>query len=297
MNITQLQYLVDVGELGSFTNAAKKNDVTIPAISISINKLEKIFGAPLFTRSKKGVVPTTEGKVCIQHAITILKTAKKMKKDVSISKNKVGGNIVVATHPGVISHVFKATLDLRREFPNVKVNLVEGDTIFVINHVKNGHADMGFVSYGTNFHDESLSWEPIVRDEVVLVVSKRSSLRFNNNIKGEEIQDEIIVLYNDPYVKMFAKELVADGLPNKVDLISNNSDALYQMVIQENAISISTKCIVHSLPTHIKSEIVTIPIHKLTINPPSYLWRLTRKNDNESDLIRRFTDYLLSYYK
>src|SRR5690625_5619381 len=68
-----------------------------------------------------------------------------MKKDVTISKNKVGGNIVVATHPGVISHVFKATLDLRREFPNVKVNLVEGDTIFVINHVKNGHADLGFV--------------------------------------------------------------------------------------------------------------------------------------------------------
>src|SRR5690625_6861027 len=81
MNITQLQYLVDVGELGSFTNAAKKNDVTIPAISISINKLEKIFGVPLFTRSKKGVVPTTEGKVCIQHAITMLKTAEKMKKE------------------------------------------------------------------------------------------------------------------------------------------------------------------------------------------------------------------------
>lgn len=71
MNITQLQYLVDVGELGSFTDAAKKNLMTVPAISLSITQLEAELDVLLFTRSRKGVTPTAEGKKVIQHAVTV----------------------------------------------------------------------------------------------------------------------------------------------------------------------------------------------------------------------------------
>jgi DNA-binding transcriptional LysR family regulator len=121
MNIIKLQYLVDVGELGSFTEAAKKNLMTVPAISISISQLEEELEVSLFERSRKGVTPTNEGKKVIQHAISILKTIEKMKSDISISKNRTHGNIIIATIPGMVPKIINTTLDYQKSFPYINV--------------------------------------------------------------------------------------------------------------------------------------------------------------------------------
>ncbi|MGE7635391.1 LysR substrate-binding domain-containing protein [Bacillus paramycoides] len=296
MNIIQLQYLVDVGELGSITEAAKKNGMTVPAISISISQLETELEVSLFSRSRKGVIPTTEGKKVIQHAITILKTVDKMKYDISLSKNIKHGNIIIATIPGLVRQVINTTLEFRKIYPYINVQMVEGDTTVVLDHVKNGHADMGFVSFGTNNHDETLRWEPVMRDEAVLVVPKSSALQFNNSISNDDIKNETIVLYNDPYVKIIAEKLFLDDLTNRIALISNNLEALLQMVVHGNAITIATNYIVHSLPSHIRNKIITISINEHT-TLSNYLWRLTRKNAEVSNLIEQFTSNLLSDLK
>ncbi|MGJ7911645.1 LysR family transcriptional regulator [Neobacillus sp. LXY-1] len=296
MNIIQLQYLVDVGELGSITEAAKKNHMTVPAISISISQLEAELEVTLFSRSKKGVIPTLEGKKVIQHAISILKTINKMKYDISLSKNNQYGNVVIATIPGMVPHIIHNTLEFRKIYPFVNVQLVESDTDGVLNQVKNGHADMGFISFGPSHHEEALLWEPIKRVEVVLVVHKSSLFRFNQKISLEEIKDEMIVLYNDPYLKKIAKNLFADDLNNRLALTSNNAEALIQMVIHENAITFINDYMLQTFPLQIKNEIITISINEyLTLS--NYLWRVTRKNEVESEMVQQFTEHLLADLK
>src|SRR5690606_7421919 len=100
MNIIQLQYLVDVSELGSFTEAAKKNYMTVPTISMSISQLEEELGTSLFVRSRKGVTPTIEGKMVIKHAVSILHEIESMKQSIMLNQNKNAGNIIIATTPG-----------------------------------------------------------------------------------------------------------------------------------------------------------------------------------------------------
>jgi len=296
MNIIQLQYLVDVGELGSFTKAAKKNRMTVPAISISISQLEAELEVSLFSRSKKGVIPTMEGKKVIQHAISILKTINKMKYDISLSKNKNYGNIIIATIPGMVPQIINNTLEFRKSYPYINVQMAEADTDAVLNQVKNGHADMGFVSFGTNNHDEALNWDPVKRVEVVLAVHKSSTLRFNNHISLDEIKDEMIVLYNDPYLLKIAENLFSDDLKNRIALTSNNAEALLQMVIHGNAITIMNDYNLHSLPPHIRNEVITISINEyLTLS--NYLWRVTRKNEEVSEMIEQFTEHLLADIK
>lgn len=293
MNIIQLQYLVDVGELGSFTGAAEKNRMTVPAISISISQLEEELEVTLFFRSKKGVVPTLKGKKVIQHAISVLKTIDKMKYDISLAKKEECKNIIIATIPGMVPQIINNTLEFRKSYPYINVQMVESDTDGVLNQVKNGHANMGFVSFGTNHHEQALNWEPVRRVEVVLAVNKSSALRFKPNVSLEEIKDEMVVLYNDPYLKKMAESLFSNDLKNRIALTSNNTNALLQMVIQGNAITIMNDYIFHSLPSHIKAEVVTISINEY-LALSNYLWRITRKNEEESEIIKQFTEHLLA---
>ncbi|MDI7744183.1 LysR family transcriptional regulator [Lysinibacillus fusiformis] len=295
MNIIQLQYLIDVAELGTFTEAAKKNLMTVPAISISISQLEEELEVSLFTRSRKGVSPTNEGKKVIQHAISILKTIDKMKNDISISRNTNQGNISIATIPGIVPKIINTMLDYQKRYPYINVQIVEGDTTTVLNHVKNGVADMGFVTFSTTNQDPAIKWQPIIKDEAILVVSKSSALRFQQSISSNEIKEETIVLYNDPYIKMIAEKFLLDDLSsNKVSLISNNVDAIFQMVVKANAITIATDYIVNLLPSHIKSEVITISINEYAIQSNNFLWRLTRNNEQVSTILEQFTEHLLS---
>ncbi|WP_019412924.1 LysR family transcriptional regulator [Paenisporosarcina sp. TG20] len=293
MNITQLQYLVDVGELGSFTEAAKKSRMTVPTISISISQLEIELDVVLFSRSRKGVVPTNEGKKVIQHAISILKSVDKMKDDISFSKDIIHGNIVIATIPGMVPKIIDTTLELQKSYRHVNVQMLEVDSSVVVKQVKNGHADIGFLSTTTNNHDPALTWQSIVKDEALLVVNKNSALRFYKSISGDEIKNETFVLYNDPAIKMIAENLFLREETNRVALISNNVEALYRMVNKGNAITIATEYIIESLPPRIRDEIITISIKEIT-SIPNYLWRITRKNENSSAIIDKFTDQLLT---
>lgn len=296
MNMIQLQYLVDVGELGSFTEAARKNHITVPAISISISQLETELEATLFSRSRKGVFPTNVGKKVIQQAISILKLADKMKQDISQSKTMNHGNIVIATIPGMVTQIVKTTLEFRKNHPFMNVQMVEGDPAAVINHVKNGHADIGFLSFGTTNHEEALNWEPIMRDEAVLVVHKNSALRFKNSITGDDIKDETIVLYNSPAIIKIAESLYSGDLSERIALTSNNTDAILQMVLHGNAITIATNYVIHSLPEHLRNEVVTLSIKHVRPDP-SYLWRVTRKDGEVSVMAEQFTEHLLTDIK
>lgn len=292
MNIAQLQYLVDVGELGSFTNAAKKNYMTVPAISQSINQLEAELDVTLFLRLRKGTIPTIEGKKVIQNAVTILKTVEKMKNEIDLLKSGNQGNIVIATIPGVSSQVISTIIEFRKNFPFVNIEMIEGDSTLVLNQVKNSHADIGFLSSSICNREESLIWEPVMQGECILVANKNYPLRFKKSISGNELGDEMIVLYDDPYLKKIAKDLLPENSFNRIALFTNNIEGLFQMVVYENAVTIGADYIVNSLPAHIRDEVITIPLNKYKTTP-YYLWKIARKNEKVSEIIEQFTHQLL----
>ena len=68
MTFQQLQYLLEVSKTGSVTQAAKRLFVSYSSVSISITNLEKELGYPLFTRNRKGLIPTPRGEQVLEHA-------------------------------------------------------------------------------------------------------------------------------------------------------------------------------------------------------------------------------------
>ena len=71
MTIIQLQYLLEVYNTGSISQAAKNLLVSQPNISLTLKALEEELGYPIFIRTRKGLVPTFHGSYVIDHAARI----------------------------------------------------------------------------------------------------------------------------------------------------------------------------------------------------------------------------------
>lgn len=98
MNINQVKYFVSVFEQQSFSLAARERQVSVQAVSKSINDLEREVGQKLFERSGHGAAPTQLGRRFYQKARFALKAFAELE--------------AFAVTPGVVSEnpVFRVAL-------------------------------------------------------------------------------------------------------------------------------------------------------------------------------------------
>ncbi|MEG0156381.1 MAG: LysR family transcriptional regulator [Anaerovoracaceae bacterium] len=72
MNFHQLEHVVAIADSGSISAAAKRLYMGQPNLSKSIKDLEGETGMKLFRRTAKGVEPTPQGVIFIEHAKNVL---------------------------------------------------------------------------------------------------------------------------------------------------------------------------------------------------------------------------------
>ncbi|MBP1905183.1 DNA-binding transcriptional LysR family regulator [Paenibacillus turicensis] len=297
MNIIQLQYLITAATYGSFTKAASIHHMTVPTISQSIKQLEGELDTAIFHRTKKGIVATKEGELILQHAASILRSVDMMKHELSQLKEEYCENIIISTIPGLVPLVVQATIEFAQKYPLLNVQMIEGDTQTVMNHVNEGYASMGFLSYSSNQQqDNSLEWLSIIKGKAALIVSKNSSLCVLNTISAEDIKNEVFVLYKDEDVEQLAQQFLDEQPSNRIALSTNNIEAIYQMVVRGNTITIAPDFITKFLRETDQEQLVTIPLQKYQTEDV-ILGRITRKNEQPSRMINEFTARLMELCK
>lgn len=78
MNTMHLAYAVEVERCGSITQAAENLYMAQPNLSKAIKELEESMGFAIFSRTSRGVVPTSQGKEFLVYARAILAEVRKM---------------------------------------------------------------------------------------------------------------------------------------------------------------------------------------------------------------------------
>nr|WP_186809653.1 LysR family transcriptional regulator [Paenibacillus xylanexedens] len=297
MNISQLQYLISAAQCGSFTKAASVHHLTVPTISQSIKQLEEEIDTTIFHRTKKGVVPTAEGELVLQHAAAILNNLDHMHHDLLSLKEEHIESITISTIPGLVPQVVQATLELMHTYPALKVQMIEGDTQTVMKHVQDGYANMGLLSYSKSQQNTSLKWVPIVKGNAVLIMNTQSPLRFYKTISPQVLKNEVFVLYKDEHIEQIAHHLRSASDGNRISLITNNTDALCQMVVKGNAVTIAPDFIVTALSSIYQEQLVTVPIHQFTSDGTAILGRITRTDETIPKMVKEFTTKLTDLVK
>ena len=95
MDINQLNCFISVAQTLNFSEAARRNFVSQSTVSRYISDLEKEFGVQLFTRSRRDVLLTNEGKTLLPYALEIVGTLNKAKKVISKLQNGGSGKLTI----------------------------------------------------------------------------------------------------------------------------------------------------------------------------------------------------------
>ena len=124
MELRQLKYFVEVGRLGSFSQASRSLFITQSTISQQIQKLEEELGVELLTRDTRHVSLSDYGQQFYPCAVQVLEEARAGAERLKDVKDlKVGTLSVGATYS--FSPLLKqAVLDYYRKYPRIRLNLV-----------------------------------------------------------------------------------------------------------------------------------------------------------------------------
>ena len=194
MQLLTLKIFCDLVELGSFSQAAKKNGITQSAVSQQISALEERHGVSFFERGKKKFSVTPEGRIFEQAAREMLEIYHAIDSRISSLADKVVGSLHVSTVYSIGLHVLPANLKaFRAVHPEVTVKVDYKRSPRVYEDVLVGRVDLGLVSFPRT--GGGINADIFDEDEMVVVCSPGHRLAKKIKLKLTDLQGESFVAF------------------------------------------------------------------------------------------------------
>jgi DNA-binding transcriptional LysR family regulator len=169
LNLDQLRTLIEVVELGSFTDAAKRLHLTQPAISQQIRELENRCGLQLVERIGKRVFATPAGSELIMHGRRIMAEAEHALAAVRHHKDGTAGRVRIGAGPTALAYLLPPVLrKLRDAHPDIEVIVTTGTTHSISEALLSNDIDMGFTALPVEAKD--LDAVPVRSDPMVAIL-------------------------------------------------------------------------------------------------------------------------------
>ncbi len=163
MELKQLRHLVAVAEYKSFSEAATRVFLSQPALTRSIQQLEKHVGMPLLARSTRSVSLTPAGELFCQYAALIVQECADAKSAVSNIQAGYAGDVTIG-----VGHFFSniivaaSILRCRAQLPGIQVRTVSGTLDELTTMVRRSAIDFAFCSFIDLESSGALSVEPLM---------------------------------------------------------------------------------------------------------------------------------------
>ena len=123
INLNLLKYFYEAVNVGNITRASERLLVSQPAITKAIRELEAELNVKLLERSKKGVVPTEEGKILYEHIKGMFQDFNSTLSILENSKNNGGHIYIGATTTNFVNFIIDALRLFKDTHPNVHVHI------------------------------------------------------------------------------------------------------------------------------------------------------------------------------
>lgn len=193
MNLQQLEYIIALDKLKSFSKAADACFITQATLSTMVKKLEEELDIVLFDRKTNPILTTDCGKEIIEEAKNAVFHASKLKEISASVKGKIEGELKVGIIPTIASSLLKRIIpDMMLKYPKLKLTIFEITTPNILQQIKLGLIDVGIVSTPLNIPEIE---EEILYYEKLLVYGNTNNDK--NYLIPEEISKEKIWLLEE----------------------------------------------------------------------------------------------------
>lgn len=169
-DLSALDLLLSVIELGSMGRAAEAHGISQPSASSRLRYLEKLVGVPVLERTTLGSRPTEAGTLIAEWAQVVLAAARQLDAGIDTLREQRRSHLQVAASQTVAEYLFPEWLmALRVHAPSTVIALQSGNSADVARAVLEGRAEIGFIE-GPRA-PKGLQSRLIARDRLVVVVA------------------------------------------------------------------------------------------------------------------------------
>ncbi|WP_250503664.1 MULTISPECIES: LysR family transcriptional regulator [unclassified Caballeronia] len=187
-DLNDLQAFRAVVELGSFRKAAEAVNISQPALSRRIDKLEEALGVRLFERTTRSVTLTTVGRAFAPSAEQLLDdldVALLGIRDVSSSRL---GHVTIACVPSVAYYFLpSAVASFHRRFPRIRVKLLDASANEVLSAVISGEADFGVSFMGSQ--ESEVDFKVLLQEQFVAACRRDHPLARKKRVTWNELYE------------------------------------------------------------------------------------------------------------
>jgi len=286
LTLRQLEIFLNVVREGHLTNVAKAMGLSQSAISMAIKELEKILGNPLFDRINKKLILNEMGRAFEKEVAPILKKINDIEYEFKNSINK--GMVRVGASTTIVDYLMPPIIcSYMNTYPDVKIALKEGNSKKIVELIKDGELDVGFIEGVIN--DPEIIKSIIGVDELVVVTTDNS---LADECFIDTIQNKKWVLREEG---SGTREVFLDYVKDKVDHINiflelGHTESIKSLLINHQCLTcISKIAVTRELE---EKKLIQVPLRNFECKRNFYM--IYHKDKYKSDLFNKFVTFAQS---
>lgn len=258
MNVRELEYLVAIADHQHFGRAAAACGVTQPTLSTQIRKLERELAVELVERGTRRVALTTIGVEIVERARNVLAEVSTINDLATAAADPAASRIHLGLFPTLGPYLLPQVMpNVRRDFPDLELRLVEEKTDDILNQLASGHLDVGILALPID--DERLDYEVLFDEEFYLAVPAGHHLSGTAAVSVDVLAGEDILLLEDGHcLRDHALDVCnLAGAAERQDFRSTSLETMRQMVASGLGVTLLPNLSVHpSTNNHVAVDIV-----------------------------------------
>lgn len=170
-------------------------NLTPSAISHSIAAMEREVGFQLFHRNKQGVELTSNGEALYPQIRQLLNNGEVLQQTIDQMNGLNKGTVKLGTFNSVCIHwIPEIVTSFQKKYPGITVEIFEGTYDDIINWLKTGAVDLGFLSTSC---EKEMSMVPLYDDPLVCVVPKKLKTKHKDYITLDEMMEHMFVIQRE----------------------------------------------------------------------------------------------------
>ena len=137
----------EVARMGNISAAAQNLYISQSAVSQSIKQLEEQLQVRLFSRSTRGVVLTSEGKMLLDYVSHGLGLIQCGEEKLAQSRQLLTGELIIGASDTVTKTYLVSRLEaFHQNYPAIQIRILNGTSQMVLDYLHAGQVDIAFAS-------------------------------------------------------------------------------------------------------------------------------------------------------
>ncbi len=222
----KLRLVVAIGRQGSLSKAAAEEGMSQSALSKVLSQVEVEWGAKLFLRTGRGMVPTDFGSTVLPRIQAWLDHSQSMVDEFKELASTTAGNVCLATLPSLSSPTMGMLFSaIQKRFPGIRMRIVEGYAEQIEGWLESGQVDLGI----------SLRYDGLLKDadvhlvdfDVYLCSTAHDALTRQSTVPFRALDGLPLVVHN-----------IGGALHRYVEPLFKDQGMVFNVALEANSLSI-----------------------------------------------------------